>query len=408
MAEALPPSTASLWIGLMSGTSLDGVDAVLVRIDDTDTSQAPRLDTLGHVQRSLDPLLRRELLALNVRGTDDLHRAMVAANGVSRAYAEAVKDLLVQTGVAAQEIGALGAHGQTVRHQPGAFDGVGYTLQLLNAPLLAEWSGIDVVHDFRSRDLAAGGQGAPLVPACHAALFARPDVTTIVVNVGGMANLTLLPPTDSGQPVSGWDTGPGNVLMDAWIQRHQGLPYDAGGNWAASGQPDAHRLDALKRHAEAFFDQAPPKSTGRETFDLAWLDEVLSQVAHEPGGPNKDPAHIQATLCELTAWSVGREIRRAIDKLRAEGVSATLAPVLVCGGGAFNHHLMKRLAQQLADLGLSAPVKSTSAQGVPPDQVEALAFAWLAWRFVRGEPGNLPAVTGASGLRRLGSWTPAR
>lgn len=400
--------TGELWIGLMSGTSLDGVDAVLVRIQENDTGEPGGIQTLGHVHQAFNAELRQDLLALNTRGSDDLHRAMLAANGVARAYAGAVNALLEPTGLSATDVQALGAHGQTVRHQPGVMDGVGYTVQLLNAALLAELTGIDVVHDLRSRDLAAGGQGAPLVPAFHATLFGEEDTTQVVVNVGGMANLTLLPAQRSGQPVNGWDTGPGNVLMDGWIQRHRGLSYDADGQWAASGKPIPHLLAKLKTAAQGFFDQPPPKSTGRERFDLEALDRAMAASAAPSGAASGEAADVQATLCDLTAWSIAQEVRRALDLLAASGASDPLKQVLVCGGGAFNGHLMSRLRDHLIACGISAPVISTAHEGLPPDQIEALAFAWLAWCFVRGRPGNLPAVTGAAGLRRLGSWTPAR
>ena len=360
----------------MSGTSLDGVDAVLAR---DDPAAGVVLQSVGHVGLPMPETLRAELLALNQPGPNELHRAALAANGVGELYAEAVVRLLAQTGQAATEVTAIGAHGQTVRHRPQSFGGTGYTLQLLNAALLAERTGIDVVCDFRSRDLAAGGQGAPLVPAFHAACFARPGADVAVLNLGGIANLTLL---RAGGAVLGFDCGPGNLLMDLWCRRQRGAPYDAGGAWAAGGRVDEAALDRLL--AEPFFDQAPPKSTGRDLFDAAWLDARLRGCA-------ASPQDVMATLAELTA-------RSAVDALRQHAPAT--GSLLVCGGGAFNLHLMQRLAALLAG---RATVKSTAAAGVAPEQVEALAFAWLAKAHLARRPGNLPTATGARGPRVLGA-----
>jgi anhydro-N-acetylmuramic acid kinase len=274
---------------------------------------------------------------------------------------------------------AIGAHGQTVRHRPGEFDGTGYTLQLMNGALLAELTGIDVACDFRSRDVAAGGQGAPLVPAFHAACFGRAGCAQAVLNVGGIANLTLL---DGDGGVRGFDCGPGNVLMDAWVQQQRGQPFDAGGAWAAQGRVHGALLAALLR--EPFLALTPPKSTGRDLFTADWLQAHLAAV-----GAPVAAADVMATLAEFTATAAVQALQR-----HAPGA----ASLVVCGGGAFNAHLMRRLA---ALSGL--PVDSSAERGIPPDQVEALAFAWLARARVRREPGNLPSVTGASGLRVLGA-----
>jgi anhydro-N-acetylmuramic acid kinase len=364
----------------MSGTSLDGVDAVLARDHPTDGAA---LQSAGHVGLPMPEPLRAELLALNQPGSNELHRGALAANGISRLYAEAVALLLAQSGRAASEVAAIGAHGQTVRHRPQAFDGTGYTLQLLNAALLAECTGIDVVCDFRSRDLAAGGQGAPLVPAFHAACFARAGDDLAVLNLGGIANLTLL---RADGTVLGFDCGPGNLLLDLWCRRHRGTPYDAGGTWAAGGRVDESALDRLL--AEPFFGQPPPKSTGRDLFDAAWLDDRLRGCA-------APPQDVMATLAELTA-------RSAVDTLRQHAPAT--GSLLVCGGGAFNLHLMQRLAALLAG---RTTVKSTAAAGVAPEQVEALAFAWLAKAHLARRPGNLPTATGARGPRVLGALYPA-
>lgn len=363
-----------LYAGLMSGTSLDGVDGVLAEMDQGVTAVA-------HVHRPFDPDLRAELLALNrPGGTDELHRAALAANGVALAYAEVLKALLAAAGVAASAVRAVGAHGQTVRHRP---DGRGYTLQLLNAARLAEEAGIDVVADLRSRDVAAGGQGAPLVPAFHAAVFARPGVDVAVLNLGGIANLTLLP---ADGPVRGFDTGPGNALLDHWVHRHRGSAFDADGSWAAGGRVVPALLQALR--AEPYFDAAPPKSTGRDLFEPGWLQARLDGCAPLAA------QDVQATLLELTAGTVA-------DALRAHLPRTSV--LRVCGGGARNGALMARLAALLPGVDLA----DTGADGVAPDQVEALAFAWLGRAFVERRPGNLPAVTGAAGPRVLGALYPA-
>ncbi len=373
----------NLYVGLMSGTSLDGVDAVLAEFDPSTTGRAG-MRVLAHRQVAFAPELRARLLQLNSRGDDELHNAALAANALVRVYAAAVQALLSQAGLAPSLIRAIGAHGQTVRHRPQEFDGTGYTLQLMNGALLAELCEIDVVCDLRSRDVAAGGQGAPLVPALHAALFAAPGQEVAVLNLGGIGNLTLLP---SGGPVRGFDCGPGNALMDLWCQRHQEQAYDALGQWAASGQVDPVLLKRLM--VEPFLHRAPPKSTGRDLFNAAWLDAALQQL--ETPLP---PADVQATLAEYSA-------RAAIMALQAH--APRTQRLLVCGGGAFNDHLMQRLAALVPGVA----VGSTATVGVPPLQVEALAFAWLAKAFVERQPGNLPAVTGARGPRLLGALYPA-
>ena len=374
-----------LYIGLMSGTSLDGVDAVLARAA---APSAAQLTDLAFVHLPFDSALHAACLALNTSGPDELHRAALVGNALARLYAEAVQRVLAQAGVAAAEVVALGAHGQTVRHRPGAFDGLGYTLQLLNGALLAELTGIDVVCDLRSRDVAAGGQGAPLVPAFHAACFAQPSSDVAVLNLGGIANLTLLP---AQGPVRGFDCGPANVLMDVWTQRCTGRPFDDGGCWAASGT--VHPMLLASALAEPFLLLQPPKSTGRDLFDAVWLDNWLAAV---PGAQAVPAADIAATLVEFSA-------RTAIDALRLHAPASN--ELLVCGGGTHNLHLMRRLAS-LA--GSAMHVRSTQARGVDPCRVESLAFAWLARAFIERQPGNLVTVTGAAGQRVLGALHPAR
>jgi len=372
----------ALFIGLMSGTSLDGVDGVLA-----DWS-GPQPRVLAHAHQPFAPAWRAELLALNTAGPNELHRAALAANEVSRRYAEVVRRLLHDAGRSAAEVTALGAHGQTVRHQPQAFDGTGYTLQLINGALLTELTGISTVCDLRSRDVAAGGQGAPLVPAFHAGQFGQPKQHLAALNIGGIANLTLLPADGA---VTGFDCGPGNALMDGWCERHTGRPFDESGRWAATGRVDDELLERLLQ--EPFFALAPPKSTGRELLHLSWLEQAL-QPDLVGSAAERAPEDVQATLAELTASCAATALRRHAPR------TATL---LVCGGGAFNQHLMGRLTALLPGV----EVASTATAGVPPDQVEALAFAWLARAFVQRHPGNLPAVTGARGPRVLGAWYPA-
>lgn len=369
----------SLFLGLMSGTSLDGIDAVLVEFP----PHQP-LQVRGHRHSPFAPSLREELLALNKSGADELHRAALAANAMARVAADLVGALLAQQQVAPSAVKALGYHGQTVRHRPGEFDGTGYTLQLHNAALLAELTGIDVICDFRSRDVAAGGQGAPLVPAFHASVFQRPGRAVAVLNLGGIGNLSLL---GAGGAVRGFDTGPANALLDGWCARHTGAAYDAAGRWAAGGQV----VDALLQRLmdEPFLRLPPPKSTGRDLFNLPWLDARLAAL-----GAALPAQDVQATLAEFTACTVA-------DALRQHAPDTTL--LLVCGGGAYNLDLLQRLQRRLPSL----PVESTEAHGLPPLQVEAAAFAWLAKAFIEGRPGNRVEVTGARGPRVLGALYPA-
>jgi anhydro-N-acetylmuramic acid kinase len=367
-----------LFIGLMSGTSLDGVDGVLTDFSGT----APRV--LAHASAPFPTALRDELLALNAPGgADELHRAQLAANALMRVYADVVLAVQQQAGVPREAVRAIGAHGQTVRHRPQSFDGTGYTLQLCQPALLAELTGIDVVADFRSRDVAAGGQGAPLAPFFHQGVFGRADGAVGVLNLGGISNLTLLRP---GQALLGFDCGPANGLMDAWCLQHTGQPYDDRGAWAGGGRTVAALLQAFL--AEPFFAQAPPKSTGRDLFNADWL---AARLRDHPG---LDPRDVQATLAELTAHTCAGEVQR-----HAPG----LGRLVVCGGGALNTHLMGRLQALLPGTGV---VPSTDA-GLPPLQVEAAAFAWLARKAIRREALPLQSTTGARGARVLGAVWPA-
>jgi len=340
---------------------------------------------LAHAHHPFPTPLRDELLALNTSaGPNELHRSQVAGNGLARLYAEVVADLLTQAQVDPASVAAIGAHGQTVRHLPRINGQPGYTVQVNNPSLLAELTGISVVADFRSRDVAAGGEGAPLVPAFHRALFGRAGEATAVLNLGGISNLTIL--LSDGQ-TRGFDCGPANVLMDHWTEQHLGRSYDAQGVWAASGQVQPRLLDLLM--AEPFFSQPPPKSTGRDLFNPTWLAAKLQQF-----GSNLRADDVQATLCELTVLTCANAVL---------AYAPTAHKLLVCGGGALNRHLLQRLAQHLPRVA----VQPTDTRGLPAMQVEATAFAWLAYAHLQHQTGNLSAVTGAAGPRVLGGLYPA-
>jgi anhydro-N-acetylmuramic acid kinase len=365
----------------MSGTSMDGVDGVLV-----DFSQTKPL-VIQSKSASLAIELRAELLALNTSGADELHRAMLAANALARTYAQVVQALLTNSGIVASQVAAVGAHGQTLRHRPQMFDQTGYTLQLNNPALLAELTGINVVADFRSRDVAAGGQGAPLAPFFHQAWFAQHDKTVGVLNIGGISNLTVLSAQGN---VVGFDCGPGNALMDMWCQQHTSAAFDRGGAWAAGGQCDQALLHAMLR--EPYFALPPPKSTGRDLFNRAWLDIQLRSFS------TANPQDIQSTLTELAA-------KACITSVSSYEISSKikLDTIIVCGGGAYNTTLMQRL-QAMAG---NTPVVSSDAHGLPPLQVEATAFAWLAKQTMERTALPLSSVTGAQGARVLGCLYPA-
>jgi len=362
---------SDLYIGIMSGTSLDGVDAALVDLSQT----TPRL--IASQYQPYPQPLKDALLALHEPAHDELHQAQLIANRLAREYAHATQRLLQKAGVVATQVQGIGCHGQTIRHRPEH----GYTIQLNNAALLAELSGIHVVSDFRSRDIAAGGQGAPLVPAFHDKVLRDPNVHRVILNIGGIANVTDLP---IGKPTLGFDTGPGNLLMDAWIDKHQGKSYDKEGAWAASGKVIAELLKKLL--AETFFSARPPKSTGRDLFNLDWLTQHLSG--------KENPADVQATLLALTGDSITDSVLR-FCKVANE--------IYVCGGGAHNHQLMAHLQRALPQ----CTIKKSDAAGIDADWMEAIAFAWLAQQTMTLRPGNLPAVTGATHPCVLGAIYPA-
>lgn len=351
----------------MSGTSLDGVDAVVVELGET-TCTTLYTHSVPYPQD-----LRVHLLQLHTSQDNELEQSAVIGNVLAKLYAKTVIELLDKADLTASQIQAIGCHGQTIRHRPD----LGFTLQIGNPSLLAELSGITVIADFRSRDVAAGGHGAPLVPAFHKAVFASQTISRAIINIGGIANITYLP-TDG--TVIGFDTGPGNMLMDAWIQKHLGEPYDKSGNWASAGQI----LDSLLQDMlnEPFFDEPPPKSTGRDLFSLDWLQAYL--------GAGHEPVDVQRTLLELSALTIADAINMHCPDVKE---------IYLCGGGAYNVALVARLQQ------LIHPVKIelSNKLGINASWVEAAAFAWLARQCLRQLPGNIPEVTGARGLRILGA-----
>lgn len=374
-------STSQIYIGLMSGTSLDGVDGVLVDIPEQVTPLQPiRLLTSSYAPFSEE--LRQQAYELQQAGDNEIHREALLGNEIARCYSTAVNALLAEAQVQASQVVAIGAHGQTIRHRPE----LAYTRQTLQAALLAELTGIDVIADLRSRDVAAGGQGAPLVPAFHRTVFGSAEECRVVANIGGISNISIL--YANGKTL-GFDTGPGNVLMDAWIAQHQGSTYDRNGDWARSGGLIDDLLLQLK--SESFFQQAAPKSTGRDLFSPDWLAHQLAAYTEHPA------QDIQTTLTVFTAQTLADAIIRYAPQATS---------VYVCGGGAFNHFLLEVLQQSLVSLGSVARVGSTEELGVAPQHVEAMAFAWLAQRFTLRLAGNLPAVTGAIGDRVLGALYP--
>jgi len=382
-----------LYIGMMSGTSLDGMDTVLCQFNpemNNEDSTQPPMRLLATYSQDFPLRLREVLLALCqpngvnqlVPEADEPNSELDWFGWASRAYAEfaseVVNTLLQQSDIDAESVLAIGCHGQTIRHRPQ----MGFTLQLVDANIIAERTGISVVSDFRRRDMAVDGQGAPLVPAFHQALFANSDSTRVLLNLGGIANITVLPASEETQVV-GYDTGPANLLLDAWISLHTDNAYDAGGAWAQSGTLIEPLLQQLLAHQ--FFAQSHPKSTGREDFNLTWLQNELQAFEQANANISYSAADVQATLTELTAISASTQINMFVSTLKNSSV-------YVCGGGALNDYLMARLQAHLSH----CTVKTTEHLGLAPTWVEAVAFAWLARQTLMGETGNLPAVTGAN------------
>ena len=356
----------------MSGTSLDGVDAAL-----TEFKQAPGQALESKVIKTytlpFSAELREELLSLHEIGHNEIHRTALAGNQLARLYAQAVNGLLAEANIGPTQISAIGCHGQTIRHRPE----LGYTIQIGNAALLAELTGITIVSDFRSRDIAANGQGAPLVPAFHQAVFGHPNINRTIINIGGIANLSVL---NNGQEIIGFDSGPGNMLMDAWAEMHTGQRYDEAGNWAMTGKVIDPLLSTLLAHE--FFTLPPPKSTGRDLFNIEWLKAHLK--------PHDLPQNVQRTLLAFTAKSIADAVQKH---------APNTDEIYLCGGGAFNQALIQHLRLLLHPV----KIEATDILGINVSAVEAAAFAWLARQALLKAPGNLPCVTGADGLRILGA-----
>ncbi len=361
----------------MSGTSLDSIDAVLVDFSSTKP-------TLCHtISYPLPPILRTKIQELCSPGNNEIERLGQADIALGKIFSGAVTELLTSAKVSGAEVHAIGSHGQTIRHRPD----IGFTLQIGDPNIIAEQTGITTIADFRRRDMAVGGQGAPLVPAFHASIFSDEQTSRGILNIGGMANVTLLPATGNNT-TSGFDTGPGNILMDAWIQHHQQQAFDHDGNWAASGKIDNTLLTRMLQ--DDFFLRPPPKSTGREHFNLDWLNQHLTTSKHSLAAEN-----VQATLCELTATSIANAVTN---------FAPTESEIIVCGGGARNAHLMERLRQQPS----LYTVKVTDDLGLAAEWVEATAFAWLARESLANRPGNVPAATGAKHPVVLGGIYPGK
>ncbi|HYN55532.1 MAG TPA: anhydro-N-acetylmuramic acid kinase [Methylotenera sp.] len=371
-----------LFIGLMSGTSLDGVDVALVEFNDNQPPHVLHTHFLAYL-----PALRAQILALQHPTYNELETTMLMGNTLARLYADAVNQLLNRNQISPENIVAIGCHGQTIRHRPGFTDGTGFTLQIGNAALLAELTGITVISDFRSRDIAAGGQGAPLVPAFHQAVFASKKVSRALINIGGIANITYLSlDIDTDNEVFGFDSGPGNMLLDAWIKQHKNLDYDANGAWASTGEVITPLLSSML--TEPYFALTPPKSTGRDLFNDNWLSDHLSDKSYAP-------EDVARTLVALTAHSIYSALIKNCGRLNE---------VYLCGGGAHNS-LLKSDLQLLLDNSESGKitVDTTDALGIGVDWVEAIAFAWLAKQCIYQQTANLPKVTGAKGARILGA-----
>ncbi|MDZ4212353.1 MAG: anhydro-N-acetylmuramic acid kinase [Methylotenera sp.] len=375
-----------LFIGLMSGTSLDGVDVALVEFNIAELENAQQLHVLHTHFLAYPSDIRAQIIALQHPTDNELEITALTGNTLARLYADAVNQLLGIAQLSPNEITAIGCHGQTIRHKPGFADGIGFTLQIGNAALLSELTGITVVSDFRSRDIAAGGQGAPLVPAFHQSVFASKQVNRAIINIGGIANITYLA---SSGTVTGFDSGPGNMLLDSWIKQHKNLDYDADGAWAGTGQIIKPLLESMLK--ESYFSLPPPKSTGRDLFNDAWLAQKLLNTHYLP----QDVARTLVYLSALTIYNAlvrdCHNYSQSIDDIQNE--------VYLCGGGARNTLLKNNLQQMLGN----TKVSTTDELGIGTDWLEAIAFAWLAKRCLNQQTANLSKVTGAKGARILGA-----
>lgn len=361
---ASDPGQSQYFIGLMSGTSLDGIDAAIVDLS------GDRVHLIATHEQAIGDLLQQQLIALCEPGDNEIDRMGCTDIALAKVFAAAALSVIEKSGLKPGDIRAIGSHGQTIRHRPELEQA--FTLQISDPNTIAQRTGITTVADFRRRDMAAGGQGAPLAPAFHHAMFSSNQCTRAIINIGGIANITLLTPNNN-KPL-GYDTGPGNGLMDRWIHYQQNQPYDKDGQWAASGAVNKPLLATLLNHP--YLEQAAPKSTGREDFNLDWLQRQLADHAVAA-------QDVQATLLEFTAHTIAHEI---------EKVPASPAEIYICGGGAYNKQLMTRLAELLNN---TSSVASTEALGIAPEWVEAAAFGWLAKQTLSALPGNLPSVTGA-------------
>ncbi len=374
---------SAIYIGVMTGTSMDGVDIVATSFDP--------LTLHATLTVPFEPELRDELMALTLPDDNEIDRMGKADVALAQMIGQGVNQLIEMNGLDRSRIKAIGSHGQTIRHRPE----YGFTLQIGDPNIITEITQLPVISDFRRRDMAAGGQGAPLVPAFHQALFQHDSIHRVILNLGGIANVSMLP-ANNPNAVYGFDTGPANILMDAWCQRHTGNAYDENGDWAAYGQPIRSLLDRLQNHE--FFAKEPPKSTGREDFNLEWLDDQISDWRNDLDYDELEdtPENVQATLMKLTTRAIKKAIYRSKDLMPT-------GEVYVCGGGAYNSHLLEQLRWRLRKHNWS--VQTTDALGLAPTWVEATAFAWLAMRFIQQLSGNLATVTGASGDRILGTIT---
>ncbi len=371
------PRHGRLFVGLMSGTSVDGIDCALV------SASGNTVQLLATHAEPVDPALRERIADISLPGADEIERAGSLDRELGALFARGTLELLRQAGVEPAQITAIGSHGQTIRHRPpsdSARQGQPFTLQIGDPATIAELTGITTVADFRRRDIAAGGEGAPLAPAFHRHAFGRAGCNRAIVNIGGIANVSLL---EGEELVAGFDTGPGNTLMDLWVRENRNAPYDRNGEWAANGEVSSQLLGRFLEHP--YFAKTGPRSTGKEAFNRQWLDSVLAAA------PDMDAQTIQATLAELTAATIASGIR---------GGGVEVDEVYVCGGGAHNAWLLQRIGVNLGD---AVRVSSTAALGLAPDWVEAATFAWLAQRTLDELPGNEPRVTGAGGERVLGA-----
>lgn len=381
MSSSSKDSAPSLYVGLMSGTSIDSIDAAIVECSENG------MNLVATLEHPISDTTRNDIAAISQSGDDEIERLGRLDRELGKLFAEAVLQLLHNNNTPSSAITAIGSHGQTIRHRPPSSAASAqdcFTLQIGDPNTIAESTGITTVSDFRRRDIAAGGEGAPLAPAFHAAAFSAPNINRAIVNVGGIANASIL----RGRELAlGFDTGPGNTLLDQWISKHTGRRYDAEGDWAAEGEVVSRLLDSMLQHP--FLHKSGPRSTGKEAFNLDWLSSCLE------GLPEYSPQNIQATLAELTAQSI-------VAGIHSSNIS--LDEVYVCGGGAHNTDLMRRLYRMLDPTLLA----TTSAIGMEPDWVEAAAFAWLARQTLEGLAGNAPVVTGASGPRILGGVYPGK